>query len=132
MTKYRITRYHGEPEPCAVADPAGCFYSTGEVDRQIDAFERAVDELIALVGLKQDRIMELLEEMRLSSSAMELASKTIGRLKEQHAEAKVLITDMIVWFKWFQPYPSVCVQQFIDRGSKFRLEDDPDEDIHSR
>lgn len=61
MTKYKVTRYHGESEPCAVADPAGCFYSTGEVDRRIDALESVIDELTALVGLKQCRIMELLE-----------------------------------------------------------------------
>ena len=75
MTKYRITRYAGEAQPCAIADPAGCFYSTGEVDRVFKASKDNMDEM------------------------------------------QTLITDMLAWFKWTQPYPTICVQEFISRGN---------------
>lgn len=47
MTKYRITRYAGEPTPCAIADPTGIFYSTGETDRTIAEMESLISDMIA-------------------------------------------------------------------------------------
>lgn len=85
MTKYCITRYEGESHPCAIADPAGCFYSTGEVDRVIKASKDNMDEM------------------------------------------QTLIADMLAWFKWFQLYPSIAVQEFVTKGRKFEGRDTDDE-----
>ncbi len=102
MTKYRITRYAGEANPCAIADPAGCFYSTGEVDRKLV-------ELEELLARRDKKIGEV----------MDLGSVVIEAMTEEYGEARILITDMLAWFKWFQPYPSIAIQEFIARGSRF-------------
>lgn len=51
MTRYAIRTIPGETQPCAVADPAGCFYSTGEVDRlmvprtELDSLRKQIEKL---------------------------------------------------------------------------------------
>jgi len=47
MTKYAIRMIPGEPRPCALADPSGCFYSTGEVDREISRLMAQLEVLNA-------------------------------------------------------------------------------------
>jgi hypothetical protein len=95
MDRYRITRYHGESEPCAVIDPNGCFYSVGEVDR-------------TLSGLEIELSLKTIE------ASMYFAGGNV--LEKKLEEAQILITDMVAWFKWTQPYPTICVQEFIARG----------------
>jgi len=50
MTRYIIKTIDGHP--AAVADPAGCFYSTGEVDREMvprknyDALQAQINQMM--------------------------------------------------------------------------------------
>ena len=99
MTKYSVTRYEGEAQPCAIADPNGCFYSTGEVDREIA-------RLSAENSRQKQEIADLFQSMN-------DVEPPIVR------EMRILINDMVAWFKWYQPYPSRCVQEFIERARKF-------------
>ena len=99
LTRYRITRYEGEAQPCAIADPAGCFYSTGEADRAISELNHQIyTRNLDILELKQT-ILELSDECRV-------------------AEAQTLIADMVAWFEWYVEYPSICVQEFIARGEQ--------------
>lgn len=43
MTRYAIRMLPDNSHPCAISDPSGCFYSVGEVDREIKRLEGIIN-----------------------------------------------------------------------------------------
>lgn len=100
MTKYSIRNV--DDHPCAVADPNGCFYSTGEVDKKIEEQKERI--------FARDK-----DKHELKQALLEITDPGVD-------EKEALITDMVNWFRWFQPYPTICVKEYIERGEKFAVQ----------
>lgn len=98
--------------------------------RQPDTLMYEKDSLEGVVFVAQQNMLKKIGGVLLAMhDALDAKQAELDKAFDTINTKQVLIADMVAWFKWFQPYPSVCVQQFIDRGG---LEDEPDEDLHSR